>query len=79
MFSSNSHQGVTCMLFPPKRVTLLEEPVDHGGDPINAYAKLGHAGQTVIILPRASLLSEPVDHRAHPIPAFAKFGYTGQV
>ena len=30
---------------PPKRITVVEEAVDHRADPIKGYAKLGYAGQ----------------------------------
>ena len=35
---------------PPRRITVMEPPVDHRADPITGYAKLGHAGQVKTLL-----------------------------
>ena len=29
---------------PPKRITVMEPPVDHRADPVTGYAKLGYVG-----------------------------------
>lgn len=35
---------------PPKRITVMEPPVDHRADPVTGYAKLGYAGQVQPLL-----------------------------
>ena len=37
---------------PPKRITVMEPPVDHLADPVTGYAKLGYAGQVCHLLER---------------------------
>ncbi len=41
---------------PPRRITVMEPPVDHRADPVTGYAKLGYAGQ-VRHLPTAVISS----------------------
>ena len=35
---------------PPRRITVMEPPVDHRADPVTGYAKLGYAGQVCLLL-----------------------------
>ncbi len=35
---------------PPRRITVMEPPVDHRADPVTGYAKLGYAGQVCHLL-----------------------------
>ena len=54
---------------PPRRITVMEPPVDHRADPVTGYAKLGYAGQ-VRHLPTAVISSaakQPEKAQSSPI------------
>ena len=49
---AGSYSAQTASEPPPKRITVMELPVDHRADPVTGYAKLGHAGQVCHLLNR---------------------------